>query len=74
MNENSSTPAELCIGPDIAEQKRAEEEITARENRYRRTIAGSGQLLREYDVDTGGMRWGDCLARVLRYSVDEMEG
>ena len=46
MNENSSTPAELCIGPDIAEQKRAEEEITARENRYRRTIAGSGQFLR----------------------------
>jgi PAS domain S-box-containing protein len=37
-------------------------------------IATSGQLLREYDIGTGGITWGDCLERVLGYSPDEMHG
>ena len=74
MNENSSTPAELCIVPGTSSQKRTEEKMTLRKNRYRRVIAASGQLLREHDINTGGMRWGDCLEQVLGYSPDEMQG
>jgi Trm5-related predicted tRNA methylase len=74
MNENSTTTAEPSIVGGIARQKRVEKGITARKSRYQRVIAASGQLLREHDVITGDMIWGDCLARVLGYSLDEIRG
>ncbi len=74
MNENSSTPAELCIVADIAKHKKAEGKIAAWKNRYELLFAASGQLVHEYDVSTGDMMWGDCLEQVLGYSPDEMRG
>ena len=74
MNENSSSPAELCIVTDIAEIKKAEGEIAARKNRYELLIEASGQLMHEYDVSTGDIIWGAHLEQVLGYSPDEMRG
>ena len=74
MNENSSIPAELCIVADIADLKKAEGEIAAWKNRYELLIAASGQLMHEYDVSTGDIKWGARLKQVLGYSPDEMRG
>jgi PAS domain S-box-containing protein len=74
MNENSSSPAELCIVADIAELKKAEGEIAAWKNRYELLIGASGQVMHEYDVSTGDIIWGARLEQVLGYSPDEMRG
>ena len=74
MNENSSTPAELCIVPDITKHKKAEGEMAVWKKRYELLFAASGQVVHEYDVSTGDMTWGDTLERVLGYSPDEMRG
>jgi PAS domain S-box-containing protein len=74
MNENSSSPAELCIVADIAELKKAEGEIAAWKNRYELLIGASGQVMHEYDVSTGDIIWSARLEQVLGYSPDEMRG
>ena len=74
INKNSSTSAKLFIVAGIAKQKRAEQEITAWKTRYQGVIAASGRLVREHDVNTGGMLWGNYLEQVLGYSPDEMRG
>jgi len=74
MNENSSSPAELCTVADIAELKKAEGEIAAWKNRYELLIAASGQVMHEYDISTGDIIWGARLEQVLGYSPDEMRG
>ncbi len=55
-------------------RKGSEEEVAAWKSRYELVIASSGELVHEYDVNTGDMMWGDCLEQVLGYSPDEMRG
>ncbi len=59
MNENSTTPAESSLLVGISKEKRLEEGVTARKSCYELAIASSGQLVREYDVNTGDLKWGD---------------
>jgi PAS domain S-box-containing protein len=58
----------------IAEYKKIEEEIATWKNRYELVIAGSRQLVYEYDFVTGHIEWGTLLWQVLGYSPDEMRG
>jgi PAS domain S-box-containing protein len=74
MNENPTTSAQSSIPAGIPKEKRLEEGVTARMSRYELVIAASGQLVREYDVNTGDMKWGDTLGDILGYSPDEMRG
>ncbi len=74
MNQSASNCVELCTAADNPDLKKAEEEIVLWKNRYERVIAVSGQIVREYDVSTGDIRWSDCLEQVLGYSPDEMRG
>ena len=74
MIENSARTAESNIVPDITGFNKVQEEITFWKNRYELVIAASGQLLYEYDVDTGDMIWGARLEQVFGYSPEEMRG
>jgi len=64
MDTNSSTSAELFIVAGIAEQKRAGEKTAIWMTRHEGVIAASRRLVREQDVNTGGMLWGNCLEHV----------
>lgn len=74
MNENVTTTAKPSIMGDIPERNRVEKRTAARNSRYEGLIAATGQLLREYDVNSGNLKWCDGLEQVLGYSLDEMRG
>ena len=74
MNKSLATTTDLIINRDIAKSNKAEEQIDAWKSRYELLIAASGQLVYEYDVDTGDIFWGTRLEQVLGYSPDEMQG
>jgi rsbT co-antagonist protein RsbR len=72
MNETSSSTTELNMVSEIAESKKAEDEIAIWKTRYELLVAASGQLEYEYDVRTGSIRWGTRLEQVLGYSPNEI--
>jgi diguanylate cyclase (GGDEF)-like protein/PAS domain S-box-containing protein len=55
-------------------RERTEAEIGAWRERYELLIAAFGQLVHEYDLNTGETIWGPCLEQILGYSQAEMGG
>jgi len=64
----------MGIANDITRRKKTEEEVTAWEKRFELVIAASGQVVYDYDVDTGRIDWSGSLEQVLGYDLKEMGG
>ena len=58
---------------DVTERKKADEEVQTWKDRYELTIASSGLLVYEYDVNTQKVIWGSSLTQVLGYLPGEMQ-
>jgi len=64
----------LGIAHDITRRKKSEEEISAWKKRFELVIAASGQVVYDYDVESGEIIWSGSLERVLGYEPREMGG
>jgi len=64
----------LGIANDITGRKKSEEAASAWERRFELIIEASGQVVYDYDVDTGRIDWGGSLEQVLGYAVEDMGG
>jgi len=74
MNEFSSNTAESYMISEMTESHKVKEGVASLKDRYELLFIAAGQLVYEYDVRTGSVRWGDCLEQVLGYSSNEMHG
>lgn len=64
----------LGIANDISGRKKTEEEVSAWEKRFELIIEASGQVVYEYDLDTGRIDWSGSLEQVLGYKLEDMGG
>ncbi|MBN2265982.1 MAG: PAS domain S-box protein [Candidatus Aminicenantes bacterium] len=64
----------LGIANDISGRKKSEEEVTAWEKRFELIIEASGQIVYDYDLDTGRIDWSGNLSKVLGYVLEDMGG
>jgi len=62
------------IANDITKRKKGEEEISAWERRFELVISASGQVVYDYDLDTGHIDWNGGVGQVLGYSLEDMGG
>jgi PAS domain S-box-containing protein len=56
------------------DRRRAEQEISDWKCRYELIVASSGQVVYDYDIESGCIVWGGGIQRVLGYSLEEMTG
>ncbi|RPH94289.1 PAS domain S-box protein, partial [candidate division KSB1 bacterium] len=56
---------------DITERKRVQEELTAWIRRYEMTVASSGSVVYDYDINSGFLEWGGSLRQVLGYEASQ---
>jgi len=59
---------------DVTSRKKTEEELAQWKKRYELIVASSGQVVNEYDPQTGTLLWGGSLEKVLGYHPSEMTG
>jgi len=59
---------------DISAQKQAEQELLDRELMYRLVSQATNDVLWDWDVDRGLIRWGEAIYTVLGYRRDEVRG
>jgi PAS domain S-box-containing protein/putative nucleotidyltransferase with HDIG domain len=64
----------LGIARDISRRKKPEEDSAAWKKRYELIITASGQVVYNYNVDTGEVDWSGSLEAVLGYEREEMGG
>jgi PAS domain S-box-containing protein len=64
----------LGIANDITRRKMSEEEVSAWEKRFELVISAFGQVVYDYDLDTGRIDWGGSLEQVLGYDLEDMGG
>ena len=64
----------MGIANDITGRKKTEEEVSAWEKRFELIIEASGQVVYDYDLDTGRIDWSGSLEQVLGYDREEMGG
>jgi len=64
-------PAVLLVLSDITERKVSEEKIKSNEERYRIIAEQTGQLVYDYDLSTGQIKWNGPIKKVTGYSVEE---
>jgi PAS domain S-box-containing protein len=70
-NERSLPVATLSSGEDITERKKAEEALRENERRYEIFARETGQLIYDYDVKTGIIRWSGAIEELMGLSQDE---
>jgi len=56
---------------EIEERKRAEEKVRANEETYRIVIEQTGQMVYDYDIATGHIRWLGDIEGITGYTSDE---
>jgi len=59
---------------DITDRKNAEEAVVEWKNRYDTAIRTSGQVLYDWDPETGELTWGGDVERILGHTVDDLVG
>jgi PAS domain S-box-containing protein len=64
-------PVVLTVMRDITERKRFEEALKESEEKYRTVISQTGQLVYDYNVQSGIMRWGGAIKEITGYSEEE---
>jgi len=58
---------------DISERKKAGEALQESENRYRVVVEQTGQLIYDYDVPTGNIRWAGAVEQLTGFTTDEFQ-
>jgi len=64
----------MGIANDITRRKTSEERASAWEKRFELVIAASGQVVYDYDLDSGRIDWSGSLEQVLGYRFEDMGG
>ena len=64
----------MGIANDITRRKKSEEQVIAWEKRFELVIEASGQVVYDYDPDTGRIAWSGSLEQVLGYRLKDMGG
>ena len=67
-------PAMQLVARDIRARKQAEREIAEWKRRYELVAVASGQVVYDYDVQSGGIIWSGSVEQVLGYGPTEMQG
>ncbi|MBI5645800.1 MAG: PAS domain S-box protein [Ignavibacteriae bacterium] len=62
----------LAIARDVTDRTAAEREIERWKTLYESVTAASGQIVYDYDVQSGAIQWGGSIDTVLGYSLEEM--
>ncbi|MDD5712733.1 MAG: PAS domain S-box protein, partial [Smithellaceae bacterium] len=60
------------VALDMSERRAAEENLHRWVNRYELSVAASGQVAYDYNVQTGAILWGKTVEKVLGYTDSEM--
>jgi len=64
----------ISITRDITSRKRAEEELRISEERYRVVARQTGQIVYDYDIESGRISWVGAIEEVLGYTQEEFAG
>ena len=64
----------MGIANDITGRKKIEAEATAWEKRFEVIIEASGQVVYDYDLDSGRIDWSGSVEQVLGYELEDMGG
>jgi PAS domain S-box-containing protein len=56
---------------DVSERKRAEEALKESEEKFRNIISQTGQLIYEYDINTGIIKWDGAISEITGYTYEE---
>ncbi len=59
---------------DITHRKKIENELAEWKKRYDLIVASSGQVVNDYNAETGTLLWSGSLEKVLGYQPQEMSG
>lgn len=62
----------MCIGEDVTDRKKAQEEIASWKHRYELLTALSGQIAYEYDIDSDTAIYSKTTKDVLGYEPEEL--
>ncbi len=62
------------IANDITRRKKNEDALTTWERRLELVISASGQVVYDYDLNTGGIDWSGGVEQVLGYGHEDMGG
>jgi PAS domain S-box-containing protein len=65
------TDTNMQLRKEIEERKRAEEKIRANEETYRIVLEQTGQMVYDYDIATGQIRWLGDIEGITGYTSDE---
>lgn len=63
----------LSINRNITSRKLAEESLQASERRYRIISEQTGQLVYDYDIQSGSIQWAGAIEQVTGYSTDDFQ-
>lgn len=61
----------ISITRDITNRKKAEEELRISEERYRVVARQTGQIVYDYDIDSGDISWVGAIEEVMGYTPEE---
>jgi two-component system, cell cycle sensor histidine kinase and response regulator CckA len=75
VRDMDGTPREI-IGSwlDITERRAAEIAISEWKNRYELVVTSSGQIVYDYDLNSGNILWSGSMEQVLGYRIDDLRG
>jgi len=69
--ENGAWAGALAVFTDITERQRAAELLRASEERYQHATRATGQLIYDYDLPTGQIRWAGAIQTVTGFTPEE---
>lgn len=72
--EIDGQPVILGTVLDVTEQKRAETALRESEERQRLVARATNDIVWDWDVRTGSVRWNEAVSSILRYAPSEVEG
>jgi len=72
-NENRGIYRVLGVMKDITERKLAQEKLEKSEEKYRIAAEQTGQIVFDYDPDTGEADWAGAINEITGYSCDEFQ-
>jgi PAS domain S-box-containing protein/putative nucleotidyltransferase with HDIG domain len=73
MIRHRGESAILCVVTDITERKRMEEDLRESEERFRIVAEETGQLIYDYDSDTGRIVWSGAVQDVVGDTPEEFQ-
>jgi len=63
----------ICTARDITEQKKTQEALRESEERYSLVTKQTGQLIYDYDTETGKIIWAGAIEEVMGYRPEEFQ-